>query len=52
MTTIVKYKYNGSAHVEVGGIIETTCEAQMLYYPADKQVCSLQLYVEGEGIRL
>ena len=51
MSTMVKYKYNGSAHVEVGGIIETTCEAQMLYYPADKQVCSLQLYVEGDGIR-
>jgi uncharacterized OB-fold protein len=51
MTTIVKYKYNGSAHVEVGGIIETTCEAQMLYYPADRQVCSLQLYVEDDGIR-
>ena len=50
-TTVVNYQYNGSAHVEVGGIIETTCEAKMQYYPADKQICSLQLYVEGEEIR-
>ena len=51
MTTIVNYKYNGSADLEIGGIIETTCEINMLYYPADKQVFSLQIYVEGEGIR-
>ena len=51
MTTIVNYKYNGSADLEIGGIIETTCEINMLYYLADKQVFSLQIYVESEGIR-
>jgi hypothetical protein len=51
MTTIVNYTYNGSADLEIGGIIETTCEINMLYYPADKQVFSLQIYVESEGIR-
>ena len=51
MTTIVNYKYNGSADLEIGGIIETTCEVNMLYYPADRQVCSLQIYVQSEGIR-
>ena len=51
MTTIVNYKYNGSAELEIGGIIETTCEINMLYYLADKQVFSLQIYVESEGIR-
>jgi hypothetical protein len=51
MTTIVNYTYNGSADLEIGGIIETTCEATMLYYPADRQVCSLQIYVQSEGLR-
>ena len=51
MTTIVNYKYHGSAHLEIGGIIETTCEVSMFYYPADRQVCSLQIYVQDEGIR-
>jgi hypothetical protein len=51
MTTIVNYTYNGSANLEIGGIIETTCEVNMLYYPADRQVCSLQIYVQSEGIR-
>jgi hypothetical protein len=51
MTTIVNYTYNGSANLEIGGIIETTCEVSMLYYPADRQVCSLQIYVQSEGIR-
>ena len=51
MTTIVNYKYNGSADLEIGGIIETTCEVNMLYYPADRQVCSLQIYVQSEGLR-
>jgi hypothetical protein len=40
----VKYYHNGTAYLQTGGIIETSCDADIKYYPADDHVCEIELY--------
>lgn len=42
--TFVKYYHNGTAYLQTGGIIETSCDADIKYYPADDHVCEIELY--------
>jgi hypothetical protein len=35
---------NGTAYLQTGGIIETSCDADIKYYPADDHVCEIELY--------
>jgi hypothetical protein len=33
-----------TAYLQTGGIIETSCDADIKYYPADDHVCEIELY--------
>ena len=50
-TAHVSYYYDGSASMQIGGIIETACEANMYYYPLDKHNCKMELYPEYYEVR-
>lgn len=50
-TAHVSYYYDGSASMQIGGIIETACVANMYYYPLDKHNCKIELYPEYYEVR-
>lgn len=43
----VMYMYNGKAMFTVGEIVKFTCTFYMKFWPYDKQICSLNLFVYG-----
>lgn len=43
----VMYMYNGKAMYTVGEVVKFTCSFYMKFWPFDKQVCSLHLFVYG-----
>jgi nicotinic acetylcholine receptor alpha-7 len=45
-TSSVKYLNDGSAFLEEGGVIDTSCDADITYYPADNHICDIILYGE------
>lgn len=49
-TSYVVYQPNGAAFFTVGGTMETSCGANMFYFPADYHMCMINVYAESEYI--
>ena len=49
-TSYVVYQPNGTAFFTVGGTMETSCGANMFYFPADYHMCMIDVHPELEDI--
>lgn len=51
-TSKVSFDSDGTGYLLAGGIIDTSCDADIVYYPADYHICQMELHPETNEIEL